>query len=196
MEIEYLSTKGSWREVANSARTTVNMDKGEGEPSSEWKSKMLKAEHSPIRTMQIKWKWIDIPYYVAMHFRTHWLGIEQFISTQRSDRTGEDRSEKSQTAPVIHECEANLQQIINISKKRLCNQADNNTQRYWRSFLNEVVKPNEPELYNVCVPECVYRGHCPELESCGYTEEREYVIQKEYYQNQLNKTPIKEIEFV
>ena len=34
-------------------------------------------------------------------------------------------------------------------------------------FLRDV----EPELYNVCAKECIYRnGICPKLQSCGYNK--------------------------
>ena len=184
MEIEYLGTTGDWRDIADAARTTVNMDKGEGEPSSEWKFRMLKAEHSPIRKMSLQWKWKKLKTWISTHFVRHKIGIEHFVRSQRTDRTGVDRSEKTQDALIEHECDANFQAIINISRKRLCRKSAFETRQAWFRFLDEIVKPNEPELYNVCVPECVYRGHCPELESCGYVEEREYVIQEEYYQNQ------------
>ena len=32
------------------------------------------------------------------------------------------------------------------------------------------LRPFEPELSDVLVPNCVYRGGCPELESCGFWE--------------------------
>lgn len=32
----------------------------------------------------------------------------------------------------------------------------------------EAVKNVEPELYKVCVPECVYRCGCSELNPCGF----------------------------
>ena len=43
-------------------------------------------------------------------------------------------------------------------------------------MLRELSK-TQPELVNVCVPECVYRGFCPELKSCGYYKTGSY---KEY----------------
>ena len=30
------------------------------------------------------------------------------------------------------------------------------------------IAAKEPELAECCVPECVYRGFCPEFKSCGY----------------------------
>ena len=69
---------------------------------------------------------------------------------------------------IEHECEANAQAIINISKKRLCKQASPETRQAWQMFLDEL-QEYEPELYLMCVPECVYRnGFCPEFNPCGY----------------------------
>ena len=48
MRVE-LKILGTWRDVANAARTTIGQEAGEGEPSSKWKRRMLLAEHSPIR---------------------------------------------------------------------------------------------------------------------------------------------------
>jgi len=173
MKIANLEIKSTWREVADAARTTVNMDKGTKEPSSAWKKKILLSEHSPIRQLIIKWKWADLKYWVSVHFVRHKIGIEHFVGTQRTDRTGEDREIKNQSAPVTHECIANAQAIINISRKRLCSCASLESQQAWKAVL-QALKEKEPELYSVCVPECVYRGFCPEIKSCGYKESPEY----------------------
>jgi hypothetical protein len=74
-----------------------------------------------------------------------------------------------QSQLVTHECIANAQAIINISRKRLCAQASRETNKAWKLVL-DAVKKELPELYNVCVPECIYRGFCPELNSCGWPE--------------------------
>ena len=41
--------KGTWREVADSCRTTINLEAGTGEPTDAWKKRILISEHSPIR---------------------------------------------------------------------------------------------------------------------------------------------------
>ena len=177
MKVKYLGTKGTWRDVANACRTTVSMGEGEGEPSSSWKKRMLLAEHSPIRKMRLEWKWEDLKYWVSVHMVRHKIGITHFVSSQRSDRgkpNTKNRDEAPQSTPVLHECEANFQSIINISRKRLCNQAHQETKAAWKLFLDEIVKPNEPELYEICVPECVYRGKCYEYEKCGFEGSKEY----------------------
>jgi len=169
VKINYFKVNFTWREVADAARTTIRMEEGTKEPSSAWKRKMLMAEHSPIRLIQFKWRWVNLKYWVSVHFVRHKIGIEHFVSTQRSDRTGIDREEMPQGATVHHQCCANAQAIIFISRKRLCSQASLETRAAWRLVL-EKIQQHEPELYSLCVPECVYRGFCPEFKSCGYSD--------------------------
>ena len=173
LKIKYVKTRSAWRDVADAARTTVRMEEGEKEPSASWKRRMLLSEHSPIRLMLFRWKWLNLKYWVSVHFVRHKIGIEHYVSTQRTDRTGTNRDEIPQSALVDHECCANAQTIIAMSRKRLCRQASPETTQAWSLVLAEVAK-TEPELVNVCVPECVYRGFCPEFKPCGYAETPAY----------------------
>ena len=75
---------------------------------------------------------------------------------------------------------ADAQAIINISKVRLCNQAHVETKRAWLAALEEIVKI-DPELYLACVPQCVYRGFCPEFKPCGYVNTEGYKAYRENY---------------
>lgn len=156
---------GTWRDVADAARTTVRLPEGTGEPSDNWKRMMLRSEHSPIRLLTFKWKWEGIPSWVSVHFVRHKVGIEHFVSSQRTDRTGIDRNAMRQDTPVNHECVANAQALITISRKRLCSKASPETKKAWNEFLAWV--PDD-HVREACVPECVYRGFCPEQKSCGY----------------------------
>ena len=169
MKLKFLKVKGTWREVADAARTTIRLEEGTKEPSSKWKKRILLAEHSPIRKLCFNWKWMDLPYWVSVHFVRHKFGIEHFVSTQRTDRTGEDRSVKQQDAPVVHECFANAQAVMFISRRRLCGQASAETRAAWRAVVDAIAE-KEPEVAACCVPECVYRGFCPEFKSCGYAQ--------------------------
>lgn len=167
MNCKIISTSNNWRQIADAARTTVNKPEGQGEPSSAWKRKILIAEHSPIRKLIISWKWTDLPSWVSVHFVRHKFGIEHYVRTQRADRTGISRDNLSQSELIEHECMANAQAIINISRKRLCNKASKETQFAWRLFLCDL-SDYELELRDACVKECIYRGYCPELDSCGF----------------------------
>ena len=166
-KVKFMKKVGSWREVADAARTTIRLDEGVKEPSPRWKKRILLAEHSPVRKLCFNWKWVDLPYWVSVHFVRHKFGIEHFVSTQRTDRTGTPRDSSRQDAPVMHECFANAQAVMFISRRRLCGQASPETRAAWKLVVDEIAK-TEPELAVCCVPECVYRGFCPEFKSCGF----------------------------
>ncbi len=165
--IKFLNVIGTWRMVADAARTTIRQEEGTKEPSAKWKKRILLAEHSPIRKLMFNWKWEDLPYWVSVHFVRHKYGIEHFVSTQRTDRTGDDREGKRQDSPVEHECFANAAEVMFISRRRLCAQASPETRAAWKMVIDEIAG-KEPEVAECCVPECVYRGFCPEFKSCGY----------------------------
>lgn len=176
MYVKLLGIDGTWREVANAANTTIHREDGEREPSSSWKKRIIMSEHSPIRKLKISWRWYDLPYWVSTHLVRHSIGIDHFVRTQRTDRTNVNRNKLPQDSLVEHECEANAQAIINISRKRLCKQASMETRQAWILLLEEI-REIEPELFNACVPECVYRnGFCPEFKTCGWNHTK--VFQK------------------
>lgn len=179
-KLEFLGVVGSWRAVADAARTTIHREAGTGEPSSKWKKRILLAEHSPIRKLLLCWKWLDLPYWVSVHLVRHKFGIEHFVSTQRADRTGEERDSKRQDAPVDHECVANAMELMSISRRRLCSQASPETRAAWKMVVDKLAE-TEPELASCCVPECVYRGFCPEFKCCGYVETEAYKKAREKY---------------
>ena len=165
MKTKLLKIKGDWQEVVDDARSTVSKPPLGHEPSIGFKRRMLIAEHSPIRDISVKWKWTDIPSWVATHFVRHkW---ECFVKSQRSDRTGIDRKKLPQDAPVDFTGEANCQHLIDTMRKRLCFQAAKETREYAED-LKLTLYPYEPELSDVLVPNCVYRCGCSEMNPCGW----------------------------
>lgn len=191
MWVKLKKIKGTWRDVADSANTTIDKVEGTKEPSSNWKRRMLFSEHSPTRQILVKWKWYDLKYWVSVHITRHFTGIVHFVRTQRTDRTGVNRDEIPQGALVEHEVEANAQAMINISRRRLCMCASPETREAWRAAL-ESIKEKEPELYSACVRECVYRnGLCPEFRSCGFVHTEQFEAELKAYTeiiaSQINK---------
>lgn len=169
-----------WDKVKRAARTTISREGAGKYPTDSWKKSILLAEHSPIRKIKFNWKWTNLKSWVSVHFVRHKIGIEHWVTTQRTDRTGVNRDNSLQSTPVEHECEANAQALINISRKRLCSQASPETRTAWKEVIKEVKKA-DPVLASVCVKECVYRGFCPEMYSCGYVETEEYKKELEEY---------------
>lgn len=167
MKTKIIKIKGDWQEVVNDCRTTVGKGELGKEPSAKFKREILISEHSPIRSMSVKWQWNPIPSWVATHFARH--KFEKFIKTQRTDRTGVDRDKLPQDAPVIMTCEANTQHLIDCARKRLCMLASPETRRHMED-LKTAIHIVEPEISDVLVPSCVYRAGCPEPCGCSWYE--------------------------
>lgn len=165
IKTELLKVKGDWQEVVDDCRATVSKPPLGHEPSRDFKRRVLIAEHSPIRDISFRWKWTGIKSWIATHWvRHHW---ECRVSTQRTDRTGIDRNKLPQDAPVTFTGEANVQALIDTMRKRLCYQASPETRQYAED-LKRTITEVEPEIGNVLVPNCCYRGGCPEIQTCGY----------------------------
>lgn len=150
-----------WLEIKNLCRKTVSMKDSTIEPTDEWKRKLLLAEHSPLRHSLITIDIEGIPFYVMGHLVRHSVGVTPYVSTSRSDRTGVPREERRQTDLVTMRMDMNVQSLINISRKRLCNQADATTKDIWESVVKEIAKYDENIAW-ACVPEGI--------KSCGCTE--------------------------
>ena len=158
-----------WMKIKSACMTTISKEAGK-EPTQEWKRRLLLCEHSPIRRGTISWKFDEIPYCISTHFVRHHEGVEKWVGTERADRTEiKDRSQRSQMDMVPMEMEANIQAIINISRKRLCTSADPLTIKYWKAVL-EAIKEYDEDIYWACVPQCVRCGGCPEYTNCGFYE--------------------------
>ena len=166
ISVSLVSRLGTWQNVRDAARNTVSKkllgpDK---EVSQEFKRKILMSEHSPIRVLQFMILIENLPSWVSVHLVRHGAGVTPFVSTQRDDRTGSSvpRGELPQGAPVSHMMLANAQALINIARKRECYLASPETTHTVRLIQKLMREIGEPELAEVMVPECVYRGFCPE----------------------------------
>lgn len=135
-------------------------------PTDEWKKKLLKSEHSPIRTLWFAFK-LEIPYWVSVHFVRHKYGVEHFVQTQRDDRNDNtiSRTDKPQGELVNHILYVNAQELMFMARRRLCNQASKETRQVMKMIVNEVLKTN-PEFKDFLVPMCKYQGKCPEFTPC------------------------------
>ena len=183
MDCKIIKIKGTWRDVADSARTTIGKEAGTKEPSDIWKKRMLLCEHSPIRQLLVKAKWTDLKYWVSVHIVRHWLGIVHWVQSQRPDRlqkNAPNRDKEPQDTPVQHEIEVNAQALINISRKRLCKMAMPETREAWEELISEISK-KEPQIAKACVPDCIYRGHCYEYKTCGFYKTVKYDIWLDQY---------------
>lgn len=163
MKTKIEKINADWTEVKNACRNTVNKSATDTPATKEFIKKILISEHSPIRLVQVKWLWDSIKSWISVHFARHWLGWEKWVSTQRSDRTGNDRDSARQDTPVNMIISANAQALINVSRWRLCYQASPETRKYMEDLKIEIENQGQQELSDVMVPNCVYRFGCPEI---------------------------------
>ena len=187
-----------WIRVVNAARRTVGKQPIDHEPSIGFKKSILLAEHSPIRLLEYDFTISDIRQWVTVHLVRHHEGCEKFVHTQRQDV---NEQIEIITREIVRICQeeglarndwkerdylfqgqgndmdmtCNAQAFINISRKRLClGRPSPETRQAW-TIVIEKLREIDPVLAEKCVPECVYRGFCPEgKKCCGYVKSREY----------------------
>lgn len=176
-----------WKSVKNHCRTTVRKNFTEKEPSEDFKKKLLISEHSPIRLIEFDWSWKGIKYWVSTEWSRH--KFEKFISSQRNDRQNEyDRNKAPQDSLVNFDGFANMQNVIDAWRKRLCFCATKEARELAEDFKIELAKTNMLES-DVLVPNCIYRCGCPEMNGCGFFNKF-----KEYFKSCGNNFDITNIE--
>lgn len=190
--------RADWIRVVNAARRTWGKAPINHEPSDKFKKKILLAEHSPIRLLEYDFTIENIRQWVTVHLVRHHEGCEKFVHTQREDINQEIEKMTKMVMDLIYDAElmregwkprdymfqgedndmdmtCNAQAFINISRKRLCKGCPSPETRQAWEIVIEMLKEYDPVLASKCVPECIYRGFCPEFERCcGYVKTKEY----------------------
>lgn len=195
----------NWIRVVNAARRTWGRKPIDHEPKDSWKRGILLAEHSPIRLLEYDFTIEDIRQWVTVHLVRHHAGCEKFVHTQRQDINDQvevitkrlmeilqqegllkeewrERDYMFQGEPNEMDMTCNAQAFINISRKRLCiGCASVETRMAWQVVINALSEV-DPVLAEKCVPECLYRGFCPEgKKCCGYVNTEAYKQRLEEY---------------
>lgn len=197
--------KADWIRVVNAARRTWGKDPIDHEPSDKFKRKILLAEHSPIRLLEYDFTIENIRQWVTVHLVRHHIGCEKFVHTQRQDINDQvevitkriieilreegldnkwwrERDYMFQGAGNDMDMTCNAQSFMSISRKRLCfGCASPETRQAWQVVI-DALEDVDPILAEKCVPECVYRGFCPETDRCcGYVNTEAYKKRLEEY---------------
>lgn len=168
-----------WRRIKNHCRTTDNKGFTEVDASDAFKRQLLISEHSPIRLLEFDWTWPGIKYWVSTEWSRH--KFEKFISTQRDDRLRDDisRDDKPQAALVNFDGYANMQNLIDAWRKRMCYMAHPEARALAFDF-RETLSESHPLEASMLVPNCIYRCGCPEFKTCGHFQTFENWVCKEY----------------
>ena len=170
MKIKFVNIEG-WPWVKESALTTIHKSSIEGkEVSSAWKNDILRAEHSPIRELSIRFKFQELMRWIAGQLVRHKFGVEHYMGTMRSDRGNPPRSEQTMETLTELMQSYNAQSFTNFTRTRLCAGCVSKETRELTQAIVDEVKKLEPEVAFYCVPPCIYRGACKEVgfTKCGY----------------------------
>lgn len=204
----------SWNRALNAARKTWGKNKLEKEPSEEWKKMALMAEHSPIKLVEYTISFKDLRQWVGVHLLRHPF-VLPFIHTQRVDKRDLDEyvdkvmsilSDDVKNDPSFNKRDylfqgqtndqdfvVNAQTLINISKKRLCNCASKETRDAWKA-VQDAIREFDPVMASFMVPNCVYRGFCPEKDSCGYWKTKKFNKDVNDYRNLIGRGNVEDNE--
>ena len=153
-----------WGEAKRRALVTIGKEMVK-EPDFEWKVKMLKARHSPIRRLFFSF-YIECPYWVSVHLCRH-IHAQPYVKSQRNDRQNDyDRTKATQDTTVCMIWDMNAEELITIANKRLCKQASKETREVVRMMCDLVIH-KLPEFKSELVPNCIRNnGKCYEFISC------------------------------
>ena len=204
----------SWNRALNAARKTWGKNKLEKEPSEEWKKMALMAEHSPIKLVEYTISFKDLRQWVGVHLLRHPF-VLPFIHTQRVDKRDLDEyvdkvmsilSDDVKNDPSFNKRDylfqgqtndqdfvVNAQTLINISRKRLCTCASKETRDAWKA-VQEAIREFDPVMASFMVPSCVYRGFCPEKDSCGYWKTKKFNKDVNDYRNLIGRGNVEDNE--
>lgn len=206
-----ISRDTGWIRALNAARRTVGKEPKplDYEPSEKWKRTAIMAEHSPIKLVEYCISFKDLRQWVGVHLLRHEHVIPQ-IHTQRNDRRNiieeypyiqkaldelaEEVRNSSNPRDFVRQGEVNdqdfyvnAQTLINISRRRLCNTASKETIEAWKLVV-KVLKDNvDPIIADFLVPNCIYRGFCPEANSCGFWKTNKFKEDLNRYRNLINR---------
>ena len=164
VKLHEFPTCRDWYEVKKRALVTVGKD-AITPPTEEWKHRILRARHSPIRRLQFSF-YIECPYWVSVHLCRH-IHAQPYVKSQRNDLQSEyDRNYAPQDQPIKMFWDMNAEELMNIANKRLCGKASKETREIVQKMC-DLVLDCMPEFNGLLVPMCQYNGGvCHEMKSC------------------------------
>ena len=175
----------SWKRALNAARRTVGKEPLDKEPSDRFKYYSLMSEHSHIKLVEWLISFKSLKQWVGVHLLRHPFMLP-FIHTQRGDRRELrcNRDDLPQGEPNDQDFVVNAQTLINVSRKRLCSKASAETRQAWQAVKDKIAE-QDPVMAHFMVPNCIYRGFCPESpdKCCGYTNTEKFRKELEEYRN-------------
>lgn len=83
-------------------------------------------------------------------------------------------------APSSFAFDVNAEEIIKISKARLCCKASKETREIWQQVL-DLLEEVDPDLVKFCKRPCVWHGFCRERMPCGYMASEAFIAERRFF---------------
>lgn len=87
-------------------------------------------------------------------------------------------------APSSFAFDVNAEEIINISKARLCYKASKETREIWQQVL-DLLEEVDPDLVKLCKRPCVWYSFCREKKPCGYKASEAFIAERRFFVEQF-----------
>jgi len=166
-----------WLGVLNVARLTQNQKPLDKEPSDEWKRKLTRSRHSPLRLIEFLITG-TLPGFVLTHISRHKYQ-QIFIGTGRTDiMKTNDRPLDTDLRPFA--LYINADAFLTLYEARSCFKASLETRVAVEGFRH-LVSTVEPVIAENCYRPCAKYGGCVEFTQCGYMQTEAYTIERERF---------------
>lgn len=87
-------------------------------------------------------------------------------------------------APSSFAFDTNAEEIINISRARLCSKASKETREIWQNVL-DLLEEVDPDLVKFCKRPCCWNGFCRERKPCGYMATDAFIAERRFFVEQF-----------
>lgn len=87
-------------------------------------------------------------------------------------------------APSSFAFDVNAEEIITISKARLCCKASKETREIWQQVL-DLLEEVDPDLVKFCKRPCVWHNFCMERKPCGYMATEAFIAERRFFVEQF-----------
>jgi hypothetical protein len=195
MELEYRFLNDP-EDIQRAAWVTARKDKGlKFTPMLFYR--YLISEHSPIRRLVLSWRFRNLPKRISTHLVRH-VHTQPYIGGTRSDWFPDLEDPES----VDHLQDGNCDALMSLARKRLCF-------RSWKGTVETIatlkfrLMSDADSMYGMLgsalVPNCVYRGGCPEEavgRGCGWWKKFSEGISAEDMQNIIIRYSLYNTQFL
>lgn len=106
------------------------------------------------------------------------LAVAGMCETKKQVESLPDRFDRE--APSSFAFDVNAEEIITISRERLCMKASANTREIWQKVL-DLLEEIDPDLVKLCQRPCVWYGFCRQSKPCGYMATESYIASRRFF---------------